>query len=64
MEINTTDLKQVPSSFTFNVGEKVVGKYEIIPNYFWTVRKKPNFVHRFFTRILLGWKWTDDKGKS
>tara|TARA_B100000767_G_scaffold120487_1_gene114815 strand:- start:38 stop:223 length:186 start_codon:yes stop_codon:yes gene_type:complete len=22
--------------------------------------KKPNFIHRFFSRILLGWVWEDD----
>mgnify|MGYP001200308703 FL=1 len=22
--------------------------------------KKPNFIHRFFSRILLGWIWEDD----
>lgn len=23
------------------------------------IGKKPNFIHRFFTRVLLGWKWID-----
>ena len=22
--------------------------------------KKPNIIHRFFSRILLGWVWVDD----
>jgi hypothetical protein len=22
--------------------------------------KKPNIIHRFFCRILLGWVWTDN----
>lgn len=37
-----------------------VGCYDIIPGEFSIyLRKKPNFIHRWFTRVLLGWKWKD-----
>lgn len=37
-----------------------VGYYDIIPGEFSIyLRKKPNFIHRWFTRVLLGWKWKD-----
>lgn len=45
-------------SFTIkkNAGSYVVGKSFHI--YF---DKKPKSVHRFFTKLLLGWKWNDQK---
>ena len=42
-----------------------VGYYDIIPGEFSIyLRKKPNFIHRWFTRVLLGWKWTDTKNNN
>lgn len=47
--------------FTMSIGApKYVGYYDIIPGEFSIyLRKKPNFIHRWFTRVLLGWKWKD-----
>jgi len=44
---------------------KSVGGYDITGGseqyivFFMT--KKPNVVHRFFCRLLLGWKWIDEE---
>ena len=27
------------------------------------LEERPNKLHRFFTRLLLGWKWIDNKNK-
>jgi hypothetical protein len=42
-------------------GIKMIGSYKIGFNYFIYLQKKPNFVHRFFTKLLLGWVWKDAK---
>ena len=42
---------------------KVVGSYEITGNKTATIEfnfcNKPNFIHRLFCKILLGWTWKD-----
>ena len=41
---------------------KPVGRYEIGGRYGMHVvlSKKPIWIHRFFARLLLGWKWRDE----
>ena len=36
-----------------------VGKFEVVEGIFFQTTTKPNFIHRFFCKLLLGWKWTD-----
>ena len=42
-------------------GIKMIGSYNIGFNYYIYLQKKPNFVHRFFAKLLLGWVWKDAK---
>ena len=37
-----------------------VGRFEIIDGFQISSYTKPNRVHRFFIKLLLGWKWIDD----
>jgi len=46
-----------PGNFTWKPHYKDYNdECEIMPGFIW-VSKKPNFVVRFFQRVLLGWKW-------
>jgi len=38
-----------------------VGMYEVVEGIHFSTTKKPNFIHRFFSKLLLGWKWVDNK---
>jgi hypothetical protein len=38
-----------------------VGGYHITPNFHVYLQTKPFWLHRYMTRILLGWKWKDTK---
>ena len=38
-----------------------VGALTIVEGFEVNVPKKPNFIHRWFMRLLLGWKWEDKK---
>ena len=38
-----------------------VGKYEITPNFHVYLQTKPFWLHRYMTKILLGWVWVDQK---
>jgi hypothetical protein len=38
-----------------------VGGYDITPNFTVMLQTKPMWLHRYMTRILLGWKWKDTK---
>ena len=38
-----------------------VGRYEITPNFHVHLQLKPMWLHRYMTRILLGWKWKNTK---
>ena len=40
--------------------QKQVGSYRIGKSFHVFFEKKPSQIHRFFTRILLGWKWVDN----
>lgn len=44
----------------FNI-PKYVGTYEVNGNLHFSFYKKPSLFHRLMTRILLGWKWHDNK---
>tara|TARA_R110000744_G_scaffold3157_4_gene12231 strand:+ start:172 stop:372 length:201 start_codon:yes stop_codon:yes gene_type:complete len=39
---------------------KYVGGYTINGYLTFSFIKKPNFIHRFFSKLLLGWVWKDD----
>jgi hypothetical protein len=38
-----------------------VGSYKVGKSFHIFFDKKPNSLHRFFTKLLLGWKWHDQK---
>lgn len=38
-----------------------VGGYDITPNFKVMLATKPMWLHRYMTRVLLGWKWKDSK---
>ena len=38
-----------------------IGGYDITPNFTVMLETKPMWLHRYMTRILLGWKWKDNK---
>lgn len=40
---------------------KQVGSYKIGKSFHIFFDKKPNAIHRFFSKLLLGWKWQDQK---
>jgi hypothetical protein len=40
---------------------KQAGSYKIGKSFHIFFEKKPNSLHRFFTKLLLGWKWHDQK---
>ena len=37
----------------------VVGSMEILPDVFFHITRKPNWLHRIMAHLLLGWKWKD-----
>ena len=37
------------------------GSYKVGKSFHIFFEKKPNSVHRFFTKLFLGWKWHDQK---
>jgi hypothetical protein len=47
---------------------RMVGRLHISPNREWgysiAFYKKPNFIHRYFMKLLLGWVWEDLKGEN
>ncbi len=40
---------------------KMAGSYMVGNNNFFYLQKKPNSIHRFFTKLILGWVWKDVK---
>ncbi len=50
-----------------SLNKKVVGGYDITGieggtgSIVFNMTKKPLLIHRFFCRILLGWKWVNEK---
>jgi hypothetical protein len=55
MYLDTTNL-----SFQIH-NPQYVGGYHITPNFHVYLQTKPFWLHRYMTRILLGWKWEDTK---
>ena len=45
------------TSFYFQ--PQIDGYYRINNNLNMPFSKKPKFIHRFFTKLLLGWVWVD-----
>ena len=41
--------------------QKQVGYYKIGKSFHVFFEQKPKSIHRFFTKLLLGWKWHDQK---
>jgi hypothetical protein len=41
--------------------QKQVGSYKIGKSFHVFFEKKPNLIHRFLSRVLLGWEWQDQK---
>ena len=37
-----------------------VGRYIVNEHMHWSFPKKPKFIHRFFSKLLLGGEWIDD----
>ena len=58
---NGENNNRVKNDFLLIKGIKMIGSYKIGSNYFIYLQKKPNFVYRFFTKLLLGWVWKDAK---
>jgi hypothetical protein len=40
---------------------KQVGSYKLGKSFHIFFDKKPNSIHRLFTKLLLGWEWQDQK---
>lgn len=40
---------------------KQIGYYKIGKSFHVFFQEKPNAIHRYFTKLLLGWKWHDQK---
>lgn len=40
---------------------KQIGYYKIGKSFHVFFSEKPNAIHRYFTKLLLGWKWHDQK---
>jgi hypothetical protein len=53
------------TAFDFVAPPKVVGGYrigkELTGSIQFNLTYKPNFIHRFFMKICLGWYWFDQK---
>ena len=60
-KVENGENNNIKNDFLLIKGIKMIGSYKIGSNYFIYLQKKPNFVHRFFTKLLLGWVWKDVK---
>lgn len=47
--------------YTFLQEPDYVGHWIINPHFKIASIKKPNMIHRYFNKLLLGWEWSDDK---
>lgn len=63
-----TDLVIEKPTVTCSIeNKKTVGGYDITGigggygSIILSMTKKPAFIHRFFCRVLLGWKWIDQR---
>lgn len=45
-------------------GEEYIGQIELTKGAYLSVRKKPCVWHRFWMRVLLGWKWRGQRGEQ
>lgn len=43
------------------VKPKQAGSYKIGKSFHIFFENKPNVIHRYFTKLLLGWEWKDQK---
>ena len=52
---------EYPELYTLTMAKPppVIGSMEIMPGVFYHLTRKPTWLHRHFTRLLLGWKWKD-----
>ena len=41
--------------------QKQVGYYKIGKSFHVFFEQKPNVIHRYFTKLFLGWRWHDQK---
>lgn len=41
--------------------KKNVGSYKVGKSFYVYFTEKPNIIHRFFTKIFLGWTWIENK---
>jgi len=49
-----------PTYQTFQVlPDGAVGSWQVTPNMSVGRKTKPNFIHRLFTKLTLGWEWKD-----
>ena len=62
------DFKGLDNEFVMRANEvphikipKQVGYYKIGKSFHIFFEKKPNVIHRFFSKLFLGWKWQDQK---
>lgn len=62
------ELKSLDHEFVMRANEvphikvpKQVGYYKIGKSFHIFFEEKPNAIHRFFTKLFLGWKWQDQK---
>ena len=53
-------------AYSFITVPKYIGRWEMHDGdiSFHVSHKRPNFVVRFFTRLLLGWVWVDEESIS
>lgn len=60
--MSTTEFRKFIESRKNEKPPKPIGYYKLNNGYvvlFYS--KKPNFIHRIFTKILMGWTWEDAK---
>ena len=67
-EVKTEDFKGLEHEMVQRAGEihsikKPVqaGSYKIGKSFHVFFEEKPNAIHRYFTKLFLGWKWQDQK---
>jgi hemerythrin len=66
--IKTEEFKFLDNEFVMRANEipnikthKQVGYYKIGKSFHIFFDEKPNLVHRFFTKLFLGWEWKNQK---
>ena len=56
-----SDLIYAEKMYQFHQQPAWVGHWIINPQFKVASTKKPNWIHRYFSKLLLGWEWSDDK---